>query len=65
MSDKLTVRSEWCSISGTDDEPGLLPQFAADLYERIGAMTESTHLEVAYFELYKEKVASEALAESS
>jgi hypothetical protein len=43
------------SISGTATDPGILPLFTEELFKQAEAASESACVEVAYYEVYKEK----------
>jgi len=44
---------------GTNDQPGLIPRFFEDLFERKAQRDQigySTHVEISYYEIYNEKI---------
>jgi len=47
------------SMIGTNDQPGLIPRFFEDLFERKAQRDQigySTHVEISYYEIYNEKI---------
>jgi kinesin family protein 14 len=47
------------SMIGTNDQPGLIPRFFEDLFERKSQRDQigySTHVEISYYEIYNEKI---------
>ena len=47
------------SMIGTSEQPGLIPRFFDELFERKAArdkIVSSTHLEISYYEIYNEKI---------
>ena len=47
------------SMIGTSEQPGLIPRFFEDLFERKAQrdqIVSSTHVEISYYEIYNEKI---------
>lgn len=47
------------SMIGTEKQPGLIPRFFEDLFERKAQrdqIVSSTHIEISYYEIYNEKI---------